>query len=55
MEALGKLDKGLSSYGLLINNEDLFSELSFSHIRRDGNRLAHSLTRLVITMSKYTV
>ncbi|XP_030937723.1 uncharacterized protein LOC115962976 [Quercus lobata] len=55
VKALGNLDKGLSSYGLLINDEGLFSVPSYSHTRRDGNRHAHSLARLVITMSVCTV
>lgn len=59
VKAQGNLDKGLSSYGLLINDAALFSslflELSYSHTRRDSNRVARSLTKPAITMSECTL
>ena len=43
VKALGNLDKGLSSYGLLINDTALFlgffSKFSYSYTRRVGNRV----------------
>lgn len=55
VKAFGNLDKGPSSYGLLINDEGLFSELFYSHTMRDGNRVVHSLARLSMTMSECTM
>ena len=53
VKALKCKDNGLAPYGHLINDVSLFSgsfsELSYSHIRRDGNKVAHSLARLVLT------
>ena len=50
---------GLASYAHLINEvslfSDLFLELSYSHIRRDGNKVAHSLARLALTSPSCTV
>lgn len=47
VKALGNLDNGFHSYGLLINDAALFSglvsELLYSYTRRDGNKVAHSL------------
>ena len=43
MKALCNADKGMASYGLLIKDAEvfssLFSELLYSHTRRDGNRV----------------
>ena len=45
-------DNGLISFAPLINDvslfSSLFSELSYSHIRRDGNKVAHNLARLAL-------
>ena len=53
VKALKCKDNGLAPYGHLINDVSLFSgsfsELSYSHIRRDGNKVAHSLARLALT------
>ena len=42
----------LSSYGWLISDacvfENLFSELSYSHVKRDDNKVAHYLVKLVV-------
>ena len=47
-------DNGLAPYGHLINDVPLFfgffSELSYSHIRRDGNKIAYSVARLALTI-----
>jgi len=46
------LKTSLSSYGLLILNvcvfENLFSKLSYSHVKRDDNKVAHYLAKLVV-------
>ena len=52
VKALRNKNNGLISFAPLINDvslfSSLFSELSYSHIRRDGNKVAHNLTRLVL-------
>ena len=58
-KALRCKDNGLTPFTHLINDVSLvsclFSEFSYSHIRRDGNKVAHSLVRLVLTSSSCTV
>ena len=58
MKALRNRDNGLISYGPLINDVSLFtgwfSEFSYSHIWRDGNKVAHNLAMLVMITSKCT-
>ena len=53
VKALRCKDNGLAPFTYLINDVSLFfglfSELSYSHIRRDGNKIAHSLVRLALT------
>ncbi|KAL0015826.1 hypothetical protein SO802_002895 [Lithocarpus litseifolius] len=53
VKALRCKDNGLTPFAHLINDvslfSDLFSELSYSHIRRDGNKVAHSLAKLALT------
>ena len=59
VKALRCKDNGLTPFAHLINDVSLFSglflELSYSHIRRDGNKVAHSLARLVLTSSSCIV
>lgn len=59
VKALRNRDNGLISYGPLINDVSLFlglfSEFSYSHIRRDGNKVAYSLAKLALITSKCTV
>lgn len=51
-EALRPNNAGLASYGLLIEDAKLlernFSELSYSHMKREGNKVAHGLTILAL-------
>ena len=55
VKALRNRDNGLISCGPLINYVSLFSEFSYSRIQRDGNKVAHSLARLALIMSKCTM
>ena len=59
MKALRNKDNGLLSIAPRINDVSLFSgvylEFSYSHIRRNGNKVAHSLARLVLITPDYTV
>ena len=59
MKALRNNDNGLTPFAPLINDvslfSSLFSELSYSHIRRDGNKVAHSLARLTLMTPGCTV
>ena len=52
MNGLKTKEPGLSSYGLLISNacvfNNLFSEWSNSHVKREGNQVAHYLAKLVV-------
>ena len=52
MNGLKMKEPGLSSYGLLISNacvfNNLFSELYNSHVKREGNQVAHYLAKLVV-------
>ena len=52
VKALRNNDNGLTPFAPLINDislfSGLFSELSYSHIKRDGNKFAHSLARLAL-------
>ena len=51
MNGLKMKEPSLSSYGLLISDacvfENLFSKLSNSHVKREGNKVAHYLAKLV--------
>lgn len=53
VKALRWEDNGLAPFAHLINDvslfSGLFSVLSYSHVRRDGNKVAHSLARLALT------
>lgn len=46
------LKTSLSSYGLLISNacvfQNSFYELSYSHVKREDNKVAHYLAKLVV-------
>ena len=59
VKALRNTDNGLTPFALLINDvslfSSLFSELSYSHIKRDGNKVAHSLARLALITPGCTV
>ena len=48
---------GLASYDLLIQDAKLvesnFTELSYSHIKREGNKVAHGLARLALVKFRY--
>ena len=59
MKALTCKDNGLAPYAHLINYVSLFSgsfsELSYSHIRRDSNKVAYSLAKLVLTSPSCTI
>ena len=59
VKALRNNDNGLTSFAPLINDvslfSGLFSELSYSHIRRDGNKVAHNLARLALMTLDCTV
>ena len=52
VKALRNTDNGLTPIAPLINDVSLFlslySELSYSHIKRDDNKVAHSLVRLAL-------
>ena len=59
VKALRNKDNGLISFAPLIKDvflfSNLFSKLSYSHIRRDGNKVAYSLARLVLITPDCTV
>ena len=52
VKALRNKDNGLDSFASLINDvslfSSLFSKLSYSHSRRDDNKVAHSLAKLAL-------
>ena len=54
IKALATKDIGLAPFGLLIQDAyrftDAFSLLSYSHTKREGNRVAHDLAKLVVTI-----
>ena len=59
VKALRNNDNGLISFAPLINDVSLFpglfSELSYSHIGRDVNKVAYSLARLALITPDCTV
>ena len=52
MNGLKTKEPSLSSYGLLILDacisENLFSKSSYSHVKDEGNKVAHYLVKLVV-------
>ena len=52
MNGLKTKEPDLSSYGWLILDacvsENFFSELSYSHVKKEGNKVAHYLVKLVV-------
>ena len=59
METLINDNVFLSSDGLLIDDIRLatrfFSQLHYSHVKREGNKVAHSLARHVLCISNFVV
>ena len=49
-DALDRKETSLAVYGLLVEDacvfERNFSELSYSHVKREGNKVAHCLAKL---------
>nr|XP_023926393.1 uncharacterized protein LOC112037808 [Quercus suber] len=58
-KALSTKNPALASYGLLIEDASVlernFTELSYSHTKREGNKVAHCLTRLALNLSDATI
>ena len=54
MEALNSKNLGLAPYGLMIQDSLslslAFSKLSYCHIKREGNTVAHNLAQLAINL-----
>ena len=59
VKALSCKEYGLALYAHLIKDVSLFfglySKLSYSYMKRDGNKVAHSLVRLALTTQNCTV
>ena len=59
VKALSCKEYGLALYAHLIKDVSLFfglySKLSYSYVKRDGNKVAHSLVRLALTTQNCTV
>ena len=58
-KALTDEKPALTSYGLLVNDAKVisrnFNQLLYSHIRREGNFVAHSLARYAVNIPDYLV
>ena len=58
-KALKSKDFGLAPYAHLLKDVSLFSgfysQLSYFHVKRDGNKVAYSLARLALTSQHCTV
>ena len=54
MAALNSMDPGLAPYGLLLQDtlslSLVFSKLSYSHTKREGNTVAHNLAHLTVNL-----
>ena len=54
-QALETKDMGLAAYGLLISDACTlarnFSEVSYSHTKREGNKVAHGLAKLAANLA----
>ena len=59
LDALAEEDVSLSSHGLLIANAKSLSpdffQLRYSHVKKEGNKITHNLTRHAITVSEFIV
>ena len=59
VKALASKDSGLASFGLLVKVANVcatsYSRLAYFHTRREGNKVTHSLARLVVSISNYAV
>lgn len=57
VKALASKDSGLASFGLLVMVANVcatsYSRLAYSHTRREGNKVAHILTMLSVSISNY--
>ena len=55
VQALMSKNSSLASYGLLVQDVNVFarnfSELSYSHTKRDGNKVVYNLVKLAINFS----
>ena len=54
MAFLNSKNPGLASYGLLLQDtlslSSVFSKLSYSHTKREGNTVAHNLAKLAVNL-----
>ena len=58
-QALKTKDVGLAAYGLLIRDACTlvgnFLEVSYSHTKREGNKVAHCLVKLVANLAECVI
>ena len=58
-QALKSKVVGLAAYGLLIRDAfslaGNFSEVSYSHIKREGNKVAHGLAKLAVNSAECVI
>ena len=59
IKALGDRASSMASYANLLNDARFifrsFSQLRYSHTKREGNKVAHSLARYNINISNFLV
>ena len=59
MQALKSKVVGLVAYGLLIRDAfslvGNFSKVSYSHIKREGNKVAHGLAKLAVNLAECVI